>query len=331
MKTGSPLFVGFSSLLEDYTGQKLALMYAKSWPQYHRWLNRAPEKIPAVLGRNKLEQYMPEIVLTYDTLCLALGGDEIACSFLSLYNPPIYKAGCSQATKVGNNIELVRNYDYPMALCERTLLHTNWNGTRVIAMTDCLWGVLDGMNEHGLTLSLAYGGRNKYGDGFSITLVLRYILEFCCTIQEALDVLKCVPVHMAYNITLTDRFGAQNTVILCPGEKIQITYLAFATNHQNDAAIENIEAIADSYTRQQYLSTHLADPKQQDNSLVELFLQRPLLRNSTEWSGWGTIYTARYLPLLGKVELHWPNGQKLSQSFDYFVENEITVSSSTFN
>jgi len=321
----------FSSQQEHFLGQKLALIYAQAWPAYHRWMSRAPTRITARQGRAKLEKYMPEILATYDGLCHAFGGDEQTCAFLSLYKPPIFRAGCSQACKVTNTIELVRNYDFPARLCDRLLLHTNWNGTRVIAMTDCLWGLIDGMNEYGLAVSLAYGGRYKHGDGFAITLVLRYVLEFCRNTSEAIEVLNNVPVHMAYNITLVDSHGTAKTVVLCPNDPVQVSSLAFATNHQQDAIIDDIDAIADSYEREQYLSTQLADPRQINNSLVELFLQPPLLRKSSDWQGWGTLYTARYLPLSGEVELHWPNGQILKQSFDHFVEGSINISSPAYS
>jgi len=321
----------FTSQQEHFLGQKLASRYAQTWPAYHRWMSRAPERITAVQGRAKLEQYMPELLTTYDGLCHAFDGDEQTCAFLSLYKPPIFRAGCSQACKVTDSIELVRNYDFPALLCDRLLLHTNWNGTRVIAMTDCLWGIIDGMNEYGLAVSLAYGGRYKHGDGFAITLVLRYILEFCRNTSEAIEVLNNVPVHMAYNITLVDSHGIAKTVVLCPDEPVQVSSLAFATNHQQDAVIDDIDAIADSYAREQFLSTRLADPRQSNHSLVEVFLQPPLLRKSSEWQGWGTLYTARYLPLSGEVALHWPNGQILRQSFDHFVEGCIDISSPAYN
>jgi len=320
----------FSVLQEHYVGEKLAVMYENSRPAYHRWLSRAPEQISAELGREKLQYFMPEMVSTYDFLSQALGGDEQTCAFLSLYNPPVFRSGCSQAVKKTEKIELVRNYDFPETLCDRLLLHTNWNGTKVIAMTDCLWGVLDGMNEHGLSVSLAYGGRSNHGDGFAITLVLRYILEFCRSCSEAIEVLQRVPVHMAYNITLVDRAGETQTVFICPGQSIRVTPLGFATNHQNDAPIENLNAIADSYLREQFLAARLADKNSKKQSLVELFLQPPLLRKSSEWQGWGTLYTARYLALTGEIELHWPNGQVIKQSFDHFVEGVYPVSSPAF-
>ena len=52
-------------------------------------------------------------------------------------------------------------------------------------MSDCLWGLLDGMNDAGLAVSLAFGGRRVLGDGFGIPLVVRYVLETCATVDEA--------------------------------------------------------------------------------------------------------------------------------------------------
>jgi len=326
----SPEFLSFSSQKEHFVGQKLAVIYARTWPNYHRWLNRAPERITAEQGRAKLQAYMPELLATYDNLWTAFGGDEKTGAFLSLYKPPTFRSGCSQACKITGEFELVRNYDFPSKLCDKLLLHTNWNGTKVIAMTDCLWGVLDGMNEYGLAVSLAYGGRYKHGDGFAITLVLRYILEFCQNSEQAIAKLQSVPIHMAYNITLLDRQGVSKTVVLCPGEEIQVTSLSFATNHQPGAIIEGVDVIADSYAREQFIATRLADPRQQESSLVSIFLESPLLRKASDWQDWGTLYTARYLPLSGSVELHWPNGQVLSNSFDHFVEGSISVSSPAY-
>lgn len=323
--------LGFSAQREHYLGEKLSLRYQNAWPAYHRWLSRAPKQVSAELGRKKLQQYMPELINTYDSLCQILGGSERTGSFLSLYNPPVFRAGCSQAVKVNENTELVRNYDFPEALSDRLLLHTQWNGTRVIAMTDCLWGVLDGMNEHGLAVSLAYGGRSNSSDGFAITLVLRYLLEFCHNVVEAVEVLKKVPVHMAYNVTLVDREGTSKTAIICPGQPLKITTLGFATNHQNDAPIENLNAIADSYLREQFLSARLADKAINQQSLVELFLQEPLLRKSSDWRGWGTLYTAKYLPMTNEIELHWPHGQVIEQSFDHFVELDFCIHSPAFS
>jgi len=323
--------LGFSAIKETYLGEKLSVIYQHCYLDYLKWFSKSKDKVSAYESREKLKQFMPELLTTYDALCKKLGGDEQTSVFLSLYNPPAFKSGCSQAFKNKETVELVRNYDFPAKLCDRLMLHSNYHGTRVIAMTDCLWGVIDGMNEHGLAVSLAYGGRNKKGHGFGITLVLRYILEFCKTTDEAIDKLKHIPIHMAYNVTLIDESGNGKTVLICPGEAIDITSVPFATNHQQGGTMGDIDAIADSYIREQFLSVKLSKTREQIKSLTDSFLEPPLFRLASDWQGWGTLYTARYQPQNKTVHLHWPECQVLSQSFDNYIETDLTVYSSAFS
>jgi predicted choloylglycine hydrolase len=72
-------------------------------------------------------------------------------------------------------------------------------------MSDCLWGLLDGINDAGLAVSVTFGGRAVSGDGFAIPLVLRYVLEVCDSVQDACEILARVPVHASQNVTLFDR------------------------------------------------------------------------------------------------------------------------------
>ena len=76
---------------------------------------------------------------------------------------------------------LVRNYDYPASRLEGIVYLTEWSGRRVLGMSDCLWGLLDGVNDAGLAVSLTFGGRRDVGDGFGIPIVVRYLLEICDT------------------------------------------------------------------------------------------------------------------------------------------------------
>ena len=322
--------LGFSAIKETYIGEKLAEIYKHTSADYLNWFQKSKSSVSALESRDMLKQFMPELLGTYDALCLKFGGDELTSRFLSLYNPPSFKSGCSQAFLTKGDIELVRNYDFPAKLCDKLMLHSNYNGTQVIAMTDCLWGVIDGMNEHGLAVSLAYGGRNKKGNGFGVTLVIRYILEFCNTTKQALEKLKTIPIHMSYNITLIDASGVGKTVLICPGEEIEVTDIPFATNHQQGGTIGEIDAIADSYVREQFLSVRLSKTRVFTQPLTYLFLEPPLLRLASDWNGWGTLYTARYLPLKKSVFLHWPQSQILSQTFDNFIETHVTVYSRAF-
>ena len=81
---------------------------------------------------------------------------------------------------------------------------TDRGGTPVLAMSDCGWGAIDGINAAGLSVSLAFGGRTAVGEGFGIPLVLRYSLQTCETTAEAGAVLTRVPSHMSYNVTVLD-------------------------------------------------------------------------------------------------------------------------------
>jgi predicted choloylglycine hydrolase len=300
------------------------------WPSYQQWFQLRSDPVEVSMGAIQLAEHMPELVPTYEAFCHGLGADAEMAAFLSLYNPPAFRAGCSQAVWSRTSPSLIRNYDFPAHMCDRQLLWSRWNHTRVIAMTDCLWGVLDGMNEHGLALSLAYGGREKRGDGFSITLVLRYILEFCKRTSEAVAVLERVPIHMPYNVTLLDSTDDVRTVEVCPQESLQVSQIPFATNHQAQGNPEFPDATADSILRESFIATRLADPAQREDELLAMFLGEPLLRKASQWHGWGTLYTARYSPGSGSVELHWPGGQVMHQSFDGFEAGGIEVSSPGF-
>lgn len=320
----------FTAQIEYHVGDKLAQDFYSVWPAYHRWFQLSEHPVTGSEGRNQIAKYMPELLGTYDQLCVALQADEHIAAFLSLYNPPSFPTGCSQMAWSQSSPSLIRNYDFPASLSERKLLCSNWNGTKVLAMTDCVWGVLDGINQHGLAVSLAYGGRAKRGQGFSITLVLRYILEFCQTTTEAIDVLNKIPVHMPYNVTLIDKSGQVKTVEICPEQPTRITTQACATNHQHEGEVENLDEVADSTLRESYIATRLADPKTSLPGAINMFLQPPLYRKAKDWCGWGTLYTAWYNLNQGSVTLMWPNGQSMKQSFDHFVETSIVVDAPAF-
>ena len=66
---------------------------------------------------------------------------------------------------------LIRNYDYNQRWFEGRVFHTEWLKP-VIGISDCAWGLLDGMNADGLCASLTFGGSQKVGVGFGIPLLI---------------------------------------------------------------------------------------------------------------------------------------------------------------
>ena len=113
---------------------------------------------------------------------------------------------------------LCRNYDYSPDLFEQVVYSSAFTGRRVIGTGDCLWGLLDGMNDDGLVVSLTFGGRPGSAPGFAIPLVVRYLLEVAGTTRRgACSCWRGVPVAMAYNLTMIDAHGEVRTAFVAPG------------------------------------------------------------------------------------------------------------------
>ncbi len=316
----------FEAIAESLPGAEWQASFEKHRSAYRKWfLSEGDAARPSYRASlEQLEKHMPELIPTYERLVQLAGGSDLVARLLALYRPPPYLTGCSQAVwPEGHNQILVRNYDYSPKLTEGVLLHTTWNGRRVIAMSDCLWGVLDGMNDAGLVVSLAFGGRKVVGDGFGIPLVLRYILEFCETTRQAVSVLKRVPPHMAYNITVLDRRGAFKTVYVSPDRRPVVRHFPVATNHQGEIEwMEHAHATA-TIEREHFLISRITDCDETPEGLVESFLRPPLFSRAYR-KGYGTLYTAVYRPRAGRLELRWPNG-KWIHTFDDFREGRWQV------
>lgn len=246
----------FEAVTETRPGAKWQTLFRRYWPAYRNWfVSRGGTTSPDfVTARKGLQHHMPELLPTFDRLVELTGGDELAGHFLSCFRPPPYLITCSQAalSRPGNTV-LVRNYDLDPNLNEGLILHSAWNARRVIATSEFLWGVADGMNDAGLALSLAFGGRKVVGEGFGIPLILRYVLEVCGEVADAVEVLHRVPSHMSYNVTLLDRAGKSLTVQVAPDRP---TFEHFREGNRlvryssAGARLDTVRATADAWSGQ---------------------------------------------------------------------------------
>jgi len=209
---------------------------------------------------------------------------------------------------------LCRNYDYSPDLFEQVVYSSAFTGRKVIGTSDCLWGLLDGMNDAGLVVSLTFGGAAGAGDGFAIPLVVRYVLEVATTIAEAKTVLARLPVGMSYNLTMVDATGATATAYLSPGNPAEFSDDAIATNHkgevpQNPAHAKKFRSVERREALKKLVAT--------ENDVADFaaaFTQAPL-RSTTYSKAFGTLYTALYRPSKGVVEYIWPD-QTWTRGFD---------------
>ena len=299
----------FRSVSEDLPGAKWKALFDDGWASYRQWfLSEGIEERPTYAqSRAKLKRYMPELLPTYERLCELSGGLDLQARFLALYRPPAYLTGCSQVVWPGDEPVLIRNYDYSPTLCEGLVLLSRWNGKAVLAMVDCLWGVLDGVNESGLAVSLTFGGRKVVGDGFGIPIVLRYILEFCDTAEQAGEVMKRVPVHMSYNVTAVDRKGRFITAFAAPDRKTRVRELPIAANHQGNIDWHSYARATATLERERFLYFRLREQGMSLDRLIACF-HRPPLYTTAYGKGFGTLYTAAYWPQRGAARFLWPNG-----------------------
>lgn len=309
--------IQFRTLIEDQPGPQWQALFNQFWPGYRSWFLRSGAVArPSYLEcRRALRQHMPELVPTWQRLMALAGDGDVESRFLSLWCPPPYIAGCSQAVWLDANGSeppaLVRNYDFAPGLLEGSWMATRWSGQRVVAMGDCTWGALDGMNEAGVAASLSFGGRTVSGTGFGIPLVLRYLLEVAQTTAEAVKILERVPVSMCYSITLLDRLGDWATVFVSPDRPTEVTRRNAVTNFQHQVEWAQHARATGAQERLDCLQKQ-ADAGRPLAELVTAVL-RPPLYQSAYLRGYGTLYSAIYRPHNGNLVLLWP-GQKWEQS-----------------
>ncbi|MGE0719397.1 MAG: C45 family autoproteolytic acyltransferase/hydrolase [Alphaproteobacteria bacterium] len=308
----------FEAVAENEPGPLWAAAFRRDWPATRAWyLSEGIDARPSPHeGRDAIRRHMPELVPLYDRLCHLAGDDPVAHSCLSLWCPPPVMPGCSQAVWRGDGgPALVRNYDFDPGFTAGRITAGRWLGRRTIVMGEAAWGCLDGMNEDGLAASLTFGGRPGTGCGFSIVLVLRYVLETCAGVAEAAAAIARIPVFMAQNVTLVDRAGNVATVFVGHDREAAIVADAVCTNHQEQVVWPEQAAAVRSVERRRWLGDRVAEAGDL-GALTADFLAPPLHQHGAQrW--FRTVYTAAYRPAAGSVDYLWPD-HRWTQSFAQF-------------
>ena len=296
----------FEAVEEATPGAQWAALFERHWPRYRPWFLQEGERARATYAESArtLREHMPELVPTWERLCELAGGGDLEARMLSMWRPPSYLSGCSQGVWTRGEPVLVRNYDYSPDRLEGTILSTSWEGRRVIGTSDCLWGLLDGVNDAGLAVSLAFGGRQVVGSGFGVPLVVRYLLQVCTTVEDARAVLARLPYHLAHTLTLVDRGGDVITAYLSPDRGAVVAEVGIATNHQGDVEWPEHARATRSLERERSIGIALTEADS-PHAFANAFLRAPLFSTAYD-AGMGTLYTAVYRVAHGSVEYRWP-------------------------
>lgn len=160
------------------------------------------------------------------------------------------------------------------------------------------------------------------GKGFGIPLIMRYVLETCANVNEAVAAFRRVPVHMVYNVTVQDSSGAHRSLFLGPDRKAGVSEQAICTNHQEHIDWPEYAEFTSTLEREAFLAMQLKEGASV-SKLVRRFMQKPLYEQHPERS-YGTLYTAAYYPQKGNMRVLWP-GRELGVSFEEFTEKKLVV------
>ncbi len=307
----------------DGTDGRWAAEAEAVWPKAETFLTeeaRTPEG--AARARRLFEEHMPELVPVLDRLAPQAPAPALARTALTHVGMRPFYASCTATGVAG---VLLRNYDFPIDDCDRAIVSSTFLRP-VIGMNDSGWGLLDGMNDAGLAVCLTFGGRFVHGYGFTILIALRYVLETCDTVEQAVAVFDRLPISLAQNVVLVDR---EQSVTLYLGPDLDAPIragepgLSCATNHQHLPVPEQQER--DTATQERLATVRKAASDDDPVATARAALLRPPLHVDAFDAGYGTLYTAEYHPAEGHVGYHWPDGSVWSQSFTAFTPGERTV------
>jgi predicted choloylglycine hydrolase len=294
---------------EPSPGQRWQALFDETWPEYRRWwLQHGADARPSrTQAEAALRLHMPELMPVYERMVELAGDDDTAAAMLTLWNPPPFIVACSQAvvpdSRTGEPV-LVRNYDYDPRLFEATVHRSRWSNRAVLGTGDCLWGLVDGVNDAGLAVSLTFGGRREVGEGFGVPLVIRYLLEVCDDVAAATEVLARLPHQLSYNVTLCDAGGSVATVMVAPDRPARVTGERQTTNHPETVEWPEHAEWVGSVERLDRLRQLQAERAGSDQ-LIDAMLAPPLL--ARRWDeGFATLYTAAYRPVSGGLTYHAP-------------------------
>ncbi len=308
----------FVAVREDRPGAAWLRRFKAGRSEAENWYfaNREAAFPMAAECRTALQQYMPELLAPYDQACALVGDDEIAHRLLSHYRPPPLVFACTQTVWLGEGgPALVRNYDYPLNLVSDAIESSAWFGREVIGKAQRPWGgCLDGMNVDGLVASATFGGSRAEGLGFSIILMLRYVLETCRRVDEAVAALVRIPIALSQNVTLLDRAGNFATLFLGPDRIPMVSRTLTCANHQDTPASLELATSTGSVGRHAAATAAVTDSAMTLPDLTLRFLAPPLYSRKLKSP---TVYTAVYRPAEGSVDYLWP-GKRWRQRMGKF-------------
>lgn len=218
------------------------------------------------------EEVYPEIVEEIKGMADGLNIDykEIASFLFSMYCFVFdVKCSCFAFSDAGNTV-FARNSDFQTSvekLCDSTYYKLN-NTYSFIGNTTAWTEMEDGVNEHGLAAGLTFIYPVKIAPGLNAGMLVRYLLEKCKTVKEAIKALQNLPIASPQTITLADKMG-EIAVVECNCDAVIVLKpqstdkFVFTTNHFVSEEMQPYQSkgMDDCHSQERYqtLATALKD------------------------------------------------------------------------
>lgn len=210
------------------------------------------------------------------------------------------KPGCSQMAALPSLTEdghvlMARNYDYSHKMDDMTLYTTRVTGKYAhLGFGMIFFGRSEGMNEHGLGVSQTSAGlpvtsaanalRRPKVSGLQFWAVIRTILENCRNVEEALDLVREMPIAYNINLLLADKAGNAALLETLDGRN--------AVKHIGPGTPEQFLCTANHVILPELAPL---DPKRMQNSLVrQQVMEQTLQRKPVSRQDLKNLLTAGY-------------------------------------
>ena len=225
---------------------------------------------------------------------------DMLCDFVLTHPQAIKGPGCTGFAVTSETGTWVgRNYDWYYWVMEGagSFLTEPVGAYRSLGQSEVMVGREDGINEHGLYAAL-FGIPSGFVPGVMFWVSLRYVLDKCRNVEEAVEYLCDVPHHCAFNVLLADPSGAMAVVEANP-VMTRVRYpedeFIVSTNHLNHPEMRKFTVFdaPDSVVRYAQCMKELSDLEQVDETALQSILSshEGLVCSHIENMGLGTVWS----------------------------------------
>ncbi|VHX65815.1 choloylglycine hydrolase [Clostridioides difficile] len=319
-----------------------------------------PEIIEGQINKSNVvsKKEEKEMIELFDKYCPGLNEElqgfadaiQVNCNQILYYTMTYLKPGCSQVALApelteNGHVLFARNFDFSHNMEDFVLCKTKVNGKYAhIGTTVMQFGRGEGMNECGLGVSQSSCGipvgnsdglRKPAIVGLQFWAVIRYLLENCKDVDEALEYLKDMPIAYNINLLLADKSGNIALVETLDGKKeVNIInsleskreYFLHSTNHTHIDKLHKLEpqSMKNSIHRYKLIKEYINKSKKiGEKELMNLLSSKYPNGLSCNYYNdfFGTLKSIVMDLNIGKFNILWGGLENKWES--YYLKNDI--------